>query len=477
MPVVGGGEGTRSVLVAASGRPTFEVEEGGRRAKAARAVVADVAGEVLGSAVVGPEGLLLSAAEVADHEPHGPADFVVLLCATFSDASMAEALVGDRDVPVVLWSFREPGPVGDRLWLNSMCGANLAAHALVRRGLRVAHVHGDPDEPAARARLAALLAGEDWDEPPLDGTRDRPVAPAAQVLPALEALRGRRVGLIGDHPAGFTPCELDAATLERMFGLEFVAVTVADTFAAVRATAAGAAQAEVDHTAAASAGLDELDADHVAGMGAITSALRTWSGHHRLDALAVRCWPEFPTELGVCPCSSLGALATDGLITACERDVNGAVTMLLMEALGAGTTYLVDLVDLDEARDLVRVWHCGAAALSLAREPSPRQSVHCNRRIGVAGDFPLKPGRVTLARLSTAGGSWQLVVASGEAIAAPNRFQGNTADVVLDADAAGVVRRLVGMGAEHHHVIAWTDVRPALRRVAQVLDIPLIDLT
>jgi L-arabinose isomerase len=149
-----------------------------------------------------------------------------------------------------------------------------------------------------------------------------------------------------------------------------------------------------------------------------------------------------------------------------------------METLGSGTTYLVDLVDLDEPRDLVRVWHCGSAALTLASDPAAAvQSVHCNRRIGVAGDFPLKAGRVTLARLSTAGGRWQMVMMAGEAISAPNRFQGNTADVVLDGNATRVVRQLVAGGAEHHHVIAWEDVRPQLRRVAQIVGIPVVELT
>jgi L-fucose isomerase-like protein len=197
--------------------------------------------------------------------------------------------------------------------------------------------------------------------------------------------------------------------------------------------------------------------------------------------VAVRCWPEFPTELGVCPCSSLSRLADEGVPTQCERDVHGAVTMLLLEALGAGTTYLVDTVDLDAAQNLVRLWHCGSAATKLAADPArARQSVHCNRKIGVAGDFALRPGRVVLARLTEnlpgAGGSpLRLLVAAGESLPAVNRFQGNTADVRLDADATAFVHGLVTGGFPHHTVLAWTDVRPQLRAAADHLGIPVTE--
>ena len=79
----------------------------------------------------------------------------------------------------------------------------------------------------------------------------------------------------------------------------------------------------------------------------------------------------------------------------------GAVTMLLMEALGSGTTYLVDTVDLDADRNVVRLWHCGAAATSLAADPEEAtQFTHCNRKLGVAGNFPLRTGPVVMARLT-----------------------------------------------------------------------------
>jgi len=152
--------------------------------------------------------------------------------------------------------------------------------------------------------------------------------------------------------------------------------------------------------------------------------------------------------------------------------------MLLLEALGSGPTYLVDTVDLDGGQNLVRLWHCGSAATALAADPAQaRQFVHCNRKIGVAGNFPLRPGRVVLARLTenVAGGGLRLLIAAGESLPAVNRFQGNTADVRLDTDATTFVHGLVTGGFPHHTVLAWTDVRPELRAAADHLGIPVTE--
>ncbi|WP_198961796.1 hypothetical protein [Pseudonocardia sp. MH-G8] len=461
------------VVVIPTARPTFVTDVAQQRADAARALLTD-----LGAEVSGPEQLVMSPQDVEKAAAHldGSADLVINICASFSDANPALHLYQELDRPVLLWSFRESGPVGDRLWLNSLCGANLFGHALVRGGGQVRLVHGDPDEPEVAEVLRAALAGELPPAPTLPQRQLRR-GDAARARAALDSLRGKVIGAVGDAPPGFTPSEFDPVVLERLFGLSVEPVTVEEVFERVRAIGPAQRRHEVTAATAQRPSLRELDDDVVDRHAAVTSALRDWSADAALAAVAVRCWPEFPTELGVCPCSSLSRLADEGVPTQCERDVHGAVTMLLLEALGSGTTYLVDTVDLDAAQNLVRLWHCGSAATELAADPAAaRQSVHCNRKIGVAGDFALRPGRVVLARLTeNASGGLRLLIAAGESLPAVNRFQGNTADVRLDTDATTFVHGLVTGGFPHHTVLAWTDVRPELRAAADHLGIPITE--
>lgn len=471
-----------TVSFVATARPTFLVETARARATAARALLRE-----LGAEVSGPEELVMTPADLesAVAGQDRAADLVVNACASFSDASPALALYGDLGRPVLLWAFREPGEVGDRLWLNSLCGANLFAHAIVRAGGAVRLLYGDPGEPHVRTTLAQALAGElpaALALPPAEGERGDP----SDAQTRLASLRGRRIGTIGDPPPGFTPSEYDGALLEELLGIGVSAITVDTAFAQVRGVAEADRVAELAAVTTARPSLAGLDQEEVGRHAAVTTAMRTWSQEESLAAVAVRCWPEFPTELSVCPCSSLSRLADEGTPTACERDVHGAVTMLLLEAMGAGMTYLVDTVDLDAERNVVRLWHCGSAATSLAADPQDaKQDVHCNRRIGVAGNFPLRTGRVILVRLTEArpedvepgrpGSRFRLLLAGGESLPAPNRFQGNTAEVRLDVDAPAFVSALVTQGFPHHTVLAWEDVRPRLRAAADHLGVPVTE--
>ena len=464
---------TRVVMIATA-RATFATDVAQARADEARALL-----ESLGAEVTGPTTLVMTPEEAEEAAKYvtGDEDLVVNVCASFSDATPALRLYSDQERPVLLWSFREPGPTGDRLWLNSLCGANLFGHALVRSGVNVRLVYGDPGEAQVRTVLQAALAGTLPVAPGVPVSQG-PRAQQARVRDALATLSGRRIGLVGEAPPGFTPSEYDGRLLHDLFGLSIDQVSIDDFLGEVRSVDAEERDAELTAACEAHPTLGELDPDHVEKFAAVTTTLRSWRGSSALRGIAVRCWPEFPTNLGVCPCSALSRLADEGTPTACERDVYGAVTMLLLEALGAGTTYLVDTVDLAAEENLVRLWHCGSAATKLAAEGDPaRQDLHCNRKIGVAGNFPLKTGPVVMARITEdpARGGLRLLVAHGESVPEPNRFQGNTAAVRLDADAETFVHGLVTGGFPHHTVLAWTDVRPQLRTAADLIGIPVVE--
>jgi L-fucose isomerase-like protein len=464
-----------TVAVVATARPTFAVDVARALADEARAVL-----EQLGADVVGPSDLVMTPEDV-DHaaaQLDGNADLVIHVCASFCDAGPAMRLHQDATAPVLLWSFREPGPVGDRLWLNSLCGANLIGHALVRAGGHVRLLHGNPDEKDVQQLLKEALTGRLPEPPKLPIGANGARAAEGDVRARLAALSGQRIGVIGDPPPGFTPCEYDPAVLHRLLGITVSPISIPEAFTKVRAVPDEERVTERAAATAAQPTLGGIDAGQVDRSAAVTQALRSWAAHDALSALAVRCWPEFPTELDVCPCSSLSRLADEATPTACERDVYGVTTMLLLEAMGSGTTYLVDTVDVDAERNLVRLWHCGSAATQLAADPAHAvQSVHCNRRIGVAGNFALRTGDVILARLTEDSGptGLRLLLASGESIDEPNRFQGNTAAVRLGTDAARFVNGLVTGGFPHHTVLAWTDVRDRMRTAAHLLGIPVVE--
>lgn len=111
-----------------------------------------------------------------------PLDLLLVLQATFTDATMTVALAEAVDAPIFLWSFPEPR-TGGRLRLNAICGVNLAAHALGRAGRPYDYVNAEPDNPAAIAEIDA----------------------AARAGAVRRKLADTRIGVVGLHPAGSIP--------------------------------------------------------------------------------------------------------------------------------------------------------------------------------------------------------------------------------------------------------------------------------
>jgi len=463
-----------TVALVALARPTFDLACAQANFDSAKALLIE-----LGAQVVGPAELIMTPEDVAAVTLPA-ADLHILFMASFSDASPAVELLGSVKGPVLGWSMREPGAIGERLKLNSMCGVNLAAHALMNVGQSIRHIHGNADEPAVREAIKAALAGNlPTAYAPKEVSGE--FAPTEKVDAAFAWLKGKKIGAVGDAPNGFTPCVFDGPQLQKLFGLDVRQITIDDAFGKISEVKDDARELAYARAVAAQPSLASVNVAEAKKVSGVEVALDKWREQESLDAIAIRCWPEFPTDLGACICSSLGRLSDRGTVTTCERDVLGAVTMMICESLGSDENYLVDIVDLDAAQGLVRLWHCGSAATKLAADPiKATQSTHCNRKLGVAGNFPLKTGPVTLFRLDrdvdpSNRTGLRMVVSRGESISAPNHFQGNTATVVTQPDAAALVNGIVTGGYPHHLVISWIDVRPGLRTMAQKLGIPLTE--
>jgi hypothetical protein len=459
----------------AMARPTFDIQAAQQFMDEARALLTDLKIDFVGfdKLVMTPDDALLAA-----HFIQPDAKFHILLNASFSDASAALDLLGGASAPVLLWSVREFGVSGERLLLNSMCGSNLAAHALRTVGKAIFHVHGNPSEASTKALFEAASRGifPAIGQPELITGE---LASPEEVSVKLAKLRGKTIGAIGDAPAGFTPCNYDPDVLRETFGVEISQQSIEELFCDIAAVSLDLAEAEYQSACEAQPSLREVNQEQAKINAKTSVALKNLVSKNNLRAIAMRCWPDFAVDLGACPCGAMSRSADRGTPSACERDVMGALTMVLLEELGSGINYLVDTVDIDEEENLVRLWHCGSAATSLAVDPNnATQFTHCNRKLGVAGNFALKTGPVVLVRLdedSTNPTKVRLFMTSGESISADNRFQGNTATVRVHGSARKLVNGLITNGFPHHTVLAWNDVRPQIRRVAQLLSIPLTE--
>jgi L-fucose isomerase-like protein len=388
-----------------------------------------------------------------------PLDLLIVLQATFADSSMVMHLAEGVDAPVLLWAVPE-ARTGGRLRLNSFCGINLAAHALKRAGRAYDYVYtpadeAPPSDPAALEKVRTLaLAGR-----------------------ARRLLRQARIGRVGEHPPGLDTCAVDQEALAHKFGIEIVQVALEDVFRATRMTDPQEVEAIYQDLSIRLDGLPELDQAALRRTLGSYLALRQLAEREQLDGLAVRCWPEFFTELGCAACGAMSMLSDELTPCSCEADVNGTVTQLILQWLAGRPAFGTDLVAVDLEEDIAVVWHCGLAPLSMA-DPAvpPRGTIHSNRQLPLLMEFPLKPGRITVARLSEASGEPRLVVAGGEMQQAPMSFSGTSGVLRFDRPVAQVLDTLLSEGLEHHVSLTYGDHTRALLALARMLDLPVLTL-
>jgi L-fucose isomerase-like protein len=293
----------------------------------------------------------------------------------------------------------------------------------------------------------------------------------------LARLKGRRIGLVGEHPAGFDTCRFDEGELRRLAGIEVERVALPDLFARARAVPAeqvAATKAAVGETIS---GLDAVDQPQLDRSLSVFHALEGLARDAGLSALAVRCWPEMFTDYGCAACGPMGLMNQAQVPCACEADMYGSLTALALQELAGAPAFLADIVDMDAASDTGVLWHCGLAPLVMADPETPPQAqIHSNRRMPLLQEFALKPGRVTVARISQAKNAAKLVVAGGTMIRAPKSFTGTSGVIRFDRPAGEVAAAMMELALEHHVAIVYGDVRGPLRALGQAMGLDVVEL-
>mgnify|MGYP000588525176 CR=1 FL=1 len=167
-----------TIGVVALARPTFDVPYAEQVATTAWETLQGIDANIVGSKdLLFDAPAVESAISVLQKQR---LDLLLVMQVTFSDATMTVKLADSIDAPVLLWSFPEPRS-GGRLRLNSVCGINLAAHALARAGQPFSFLHRDADHKGTPQII-------------IDNAR---VGNMKRKLPAT------RSGVIGKQPDGF----------------------------------------------------------------------------------------------------------------------------------------------------------------------------------------------------------------------------------------------------------------------------------
>jgi len=394
-------------------------------------------------------------------------DGLVLCPLDFGDERSACIVAERLGVPVFLYATEEPVALTDASLArvsDSYCGNLSMASGLHRRGVefRFGGIFM-PGDPELHRELDAFI----------------------RAVAVVKGLRNARVGQIGVRPASFETVAYDEVALVRKFGQTIVPANLEDIVADAMARPADdprvcatmdALRGSVRHCTVAD--------DYVLNAARLELAMLDFAERYRLVALAAQCWPSIQRMMGISVCALFGRLTERGLLTACEVDVLGALSMLVnrQAALHETVPHFIDwTIRHREDPNRLLAWHCGNAPVCLARSEDETALRSRNNMTGEApispGDtqaglyqFQLRPGPVTICRLAEHDGRWRMLVTRGEIVPSDDVLAGTWAWVAVP-DHARLYRTLVEEGFIHHASMIHGDQVDALLLACRFLDI------
>lgn len=368
-------------------------------------------------------------------------DGLIIGTMTFGDEVSALTIASAfRDLPVFLFGTKE-GPFtsdGNRL-SDSFCGTLSISSGLHRRKIKFSF--GGivfPEETDFQAKITDFY----------------------RVCAIARGFMDARIGLVGPRPERFETCIFSEDLLMRKFRQRVVPIDLADIMYQATSLENEAATKTIIKEIKAQADTSDAGAETVKKVAGLESALLQFATEKKLAAMGVQCWTAMQSVYGLSPCYAMGRMTDRGLMTSCEVDIYGALTMLIqhLAAMGAIVPHFIDwTIQHQDKPNTFLSWHCGNAPPSLAcKTGSVTMRYHSilGESLGVekskgTGEFQLKAGEVTLCRLQEQDGQFKMLIARGKTAVSKQNLRGSWCWVEVP-DLELLYNTLVKEGFTHH---------------------------
>jgi L-fucose isomerase-like protein len=346
-----------------------------------------------------------------------------------------------KDMPVMHFTTRSApiDPNGSRA-TDTWCGSFMTVSAIKRRGFKYEHILTcNPEEDNFREKMEIFT----------------------RAVNAISRFRGAKFGQIGTRPELFESQYYSEENMQRQFGQMVVPMDLATAFSRlddVRADDPEVKQVLSEIKAGADVITDNASEEALVNQARYEVSLMRIAKELDVNAMAVSCWTQIQQRYGISSCSTFGRLNDKGIITACEVDLLGAVTMWAMycAALGQSIPDFIDWTDLHPTeKNVWLAWHCGNAAPSLRDTRCKTRLVRNERMIQWcptchgAMEFKLKNGPVTCSRIVEYGGEYTMFFGTGEIVDIDPFVRGAYGWVKVN-DVADWETKMVENGVIHH---------------------------
>ena len=372
-------------------------------------------------------------------------DAVIMVSGTFHLGHLALMINDALKKPILLWGFDELPYNGGKIRLNAVCGVNLDASNLYKAGVdNFVVTIGDKVD-------------ENW----------------IKAIKGLVAIKTTTIGIVGYRAQGFYNVGIDELNLYKNTGLLINHYEISDLFKMQASEEVIQKEKEYILSSFDVSQLNDKQVDLVARLVASTLLFLK---EKNVDALAIRCWPEFAATYGISPCAMMSILQGRGILLACEGDVEALISMICVKALGEDTPFMADLSQVNFKEDYALLWHCGVAPCSLWDKKCVRSlDTYFAGGKGVTAGFVLKEGDFSIFRIDTARGKTRLFYEEGTALPMEKLLTGTFAKVKFTHSVKDVLDKVVNNGIAHHVIMGYIRYKEVVKILAKLMNWEVIE--
>lgn len=353
---------------------------------------------------INEEGLLYNDEDmyrIAEKFKREKVDGLFLAHCNFGTEYECARLAKELNVPVLLWGplDERPEPDGTRL-RDTQCGLFATGKVLRRFGIPFTYM--------TNCRLN-------------DPVFERGIRDFLAVCNVVKTFRSIRILQISTRPFDFWTTMCNEGELLEKFNIQLSPIPMPELTDEVKK--AKDEKTEVEEVMQYCRDNMEIciGDNELETVAALKVAMKRLAVKYGCKAIAIQCWNQLQSELGIMPCAANALLNDEGIPVVCETDIHGAVTALMVEAAGMGKTrsFFADwTIRHPDVPNGELLQHCGPWPISIAGEKA-------KLTYPLAFDHPgsitaeARHGEVSLFRFDGDNGEYSLLLGNAKGIDGP----------------------------------------------------------
>jgi L-fucose isomerase-like protein len=356
---------------------------------------------------INSEGLLRCADDVQpviDKFRSAKVDALFIPHCNFGSEHSCAKVARELGAPVLLWGPRDEAPLPDGSRLrDSQCGLFATGKVLRRMQTPFTYI------PNCRVEDDLFSEG---------------LLRFAAVANVVKEFRRARILQIDTRPNDFWTVMCNEGELLEKFGIQLFPVTLIDLVERFK-TLAENPDGEVTKTVSRIRGTMEVcvSDEDVLRVATLKAAMKYLAVENGCNAIAIQCWDSLQTMLHLMPCCANALLTEEGLPVACETDIHGAITSIIVEAasMGKNPSFFVDWsVRHPENGNGELLQHCGPWPVSLAKGKAKLDKPfafeeHCPGSVVAE----IRGGEISILRFDGDNGSYGMLMGTAKGIEGP----------------------------------------------------------